>query len=533
MEYVLKPLDSDESFVQVPAAMNSQTTYDLADWWIQDCQKDHTKCHQHSAGTRRLPTRLVDLGPDGDKVQPRIQLSSSLDISTFYMTLSHHWRAKMPMLLTENLESWMEELPVSILTQTFKDAMEVAKRLKIRYIWIDSLCIIQNSKADWGNEAALMGDWYLNSYCNIIVNARGRDGLFPTRNAFDSSPCLVKSAFDPYNTIYRCYPYYLWENNVDSGMMFDRGWFVQEHVLPPRALYFCETSLFWECPTRTAVESVPTSNSMTNDSKPTINFDNADRNYETWKKLLARYSRTNLTFGSDKLVALSGLAKKVGIRGDYLAGLWKDYMDLELLWSLMPEGRRTERYRASSWSWASVDGPVLTSPTSWRRDLTMVAQVLEAKVDLIRDDPMGEVKGGTLRLSCCLAIITGIPASMGRKSLYKAEHIRDAFFNLDIAQDSSKLDFHLALILLRPVADGAYTGPAVVGLLLEPTGRKGEFVRRGRFTGHILKDAEANPEKFQTWVEAFQNSESKLNFLRRAGDVDPVLGLPRYEITIV
>lgn len=523
---------SIDDFVQIPANMNSQTTYDLAGWWIQDCRNNHSRCHRDSSHLRRLPTRLVDLGTDDGIVRPRIQLSSELDPSTLYMTLSHRWRETMPMLLIENLDSWLQELPFSILTQTFKDAMEVAKRLKIRYIWIDSLCIIQNSDTDWGKEASLMGDWYLNSYCNIIANARGRDGLFPTRNIFESSPCLIKSAFDSYNTTYRCYPYYLWETNVDSGMMFDRGWFVQEHVLPPRALYFCETSLFWECPTRTAVESVPTSISMTEDSKPTINFENSDRNYETWKKIIARYSRTNLTFASDKLIALSGLAKKVGIRGDYLAGLWKDYLDIDLLWSPMQEGQRSEKYRAPSWSWASIEGHVLTCPTSWRRDLRMVADVLESKVDLKREDPMGEVKGGALRLSCCLTVLSGIPASLGRRNLFKAEGIKDAFFSLDVASSSQKLEFHLALILSRP-AWGGVDGPAVVGLLLEPTGRKGEFERRGRFTGHILKDAEGNQEKFQRWVEAFQNLKRDLGFLKRVGDVDPVLGLPRYEITIV
>ena len=108
-------------------------------------------CHRSAIGTvRQLPTRLIDLGP-GSTIKPRLCLTADFDPSTRYMSLSHRWGTREFMTLTvANLDEMQQRIGVSKLTKTFREAMEITKRLGVRYLWIDSLCIIQGpgSKAD-------------------------------------------------------------------------------------------------------------------------------------------------------------------------------------------------------------------------------------------------------------------------------------------------------------------------------------------------------------------------------------------------
>lgn len=85
--------------------------------------------------------------------------------------------------------------------------------------------------------------------------------------------------------------------------------------------------------------------------------------HELWARLLTKYSDCQLTVASDKLVAISGLARRFCNQleldpADYLAGLWRSGMPCALLWSI--RGGIRVHGRAPSWSWASMDG--YTSP---------------------------------------------------------------------------------------------------------------------------------------------------------------------------
>jgi hypothetical protein len=82
-----------------------------------------------------------------------------------------------------------------------------------------------------------------------------------------------------------------------------------------------------------------------------------------WNCVVSIYSQCELTFEQDKLVALAGVAgaMKVQMGCDYLAGMWHIELEQNLLWTVGRNFRRPKEYRAPSWSWASVDGEIITT----------------------------------------------------------------------------------------------------------------------------------------------------------------------------
>jgi Heterokaryon incompatibility protein (HET) len=89
-----------------------------------------------------------------------------------YVALSHCWGGNMPLKTTHGcLNAYMEKLPVSLQPQNFQDAMKITMELGVRYLWIDSLCIIQDSLQDWKHECTVMGDVYANASITISAAA--------------------------------------------------------------------------------------------------------------------------------------------------------------------------------------------------------------------------------------------------------------------------------------------------------------------------------------------------------------------------
>ena len=116
--------------------------------WLKDCISHHAVCSRMLRRNFSLPTRLIDLGPDR-LCQPRICVGANLPVGTRYMTLSHCWGDLAFMRLTSsNMEAFQNRIPVNFLMKTFRDAMEITKRLDVRYLWIDSFCIIQGKLAN-------------------------------------------------------------------------------------------------------------------------------------------------------------------------------------------------------------------------------------------------------------------------------------------------------------------------------------------------------------------------------------------------
>ena len=150
-------------------------------------------------------------------------------------------------LRKENIESFTEGIELSQLRRSFRDALKAAARLKVRYLWIDSLCIIQNSTDDWQHEAGLMSDVYMNSWCNIAATKAldARDGCFAERNLLDISHCIIEAKWTSHpSETYVCWIPDIWENAVNNQKLLQRAWVTQEIVLSSRLLHFSEYQMF-------------------------------------------------------------------------------------------------------------------------------------------------------------------------------------------------------------------------------------------------------------------------------------------------
>ncbi|PSN73505.1 HET-domain-containing protein, partial [Corynespora cassiicola Philippines] len=134
---------------------------------MDTCDKEHELCVL-TTPSGFLPTRLVCTGLAGDRI--RIVRNVDLAPGAKFCTLSHCWGGYMPLKLQhDNFARLSQDIPHEELSNTFKDALHIARRLGMSYIWIDSLCIIQDDPQDWTRESSLMAQIYETSALNIAA----------------------------------------------------------------------------------------------------------------------------------------------------------------------------------------------------------------------------------------------------------------------------------------------------------------------------------------------------------------------------
>lgn len=155
----------------VPVEITPKYASAITKEWLEFCQEHHPLCRPaHSAF---LPTRLVFVGemPSMSKICASSDIPAGTSIK--YTTLSHCWGEPKFLTLTSlNLDSMMECLPTELLTPVFRDAIDLTRSLGIEYIWIDSLCIVQDSHKDWTYQSEMMGEVYKHSWLNIAATSQ-------------------------------------------------------------------------------------------------------------------------------------------------------------------------------------------------------------------------------------------------------------------------------------------------------------------------------------------------------------------------
>jgi hypothetical protein len=143
----LGPHPSKES-----AYTGSEFSLKLARMYLRRCLIHHSGCAYVRARSRAVPKRLLDISPNSYTI--RVCLTDSITKNSCsdleYMTLSHCWETTSIIRLTEaNLPDFEQSILFANLPQTFQDAVVVTRSLGFQYLWIDSLCIIQDSFRDW------------------------------------------------------------------------------------------------------------------------------------------------------------------------------------------------------------------------------------------------------------------------------------------------------------------------------------------------------------------------------------------------
>ena len=224
--------------------------------WISDCRSNHEVCRREQPSVRsRKFERIIDVGRIQSEETVQLCHAKDMPHDAAYTTLSHCWGGADILVLKESAhKQFQESISFEDLPQTFKDAVEFTRRLRIQYLWIDSLCIIQDSNEDWLKHAGLMDQIYQGSFCNIAATsaANPHGGLFVERSPVLITPLRTRIKDALSENIDGFYDVggdfsVDWMNQVSMSPLGKRAWVIQERLLSPRVVHFAKSRLFWEC----------------------------------------------------------------------------------------------------------------------------------------------------------------------------------------------------------------------------------------------------------------------------------------------
>ncbi|KAL9610423.1 MAG: hypothetical protein Q9167_004878 [Letrouitia subvulpina] len=438
----------------------SEATIQLANNWLKYCVENHPRCpgrlgegqmtklerigmgkesydtlltsdfFRLSSSNEHLfiPSRLIDVGPSDGAQCPK--LCESRDIarsSARYITLSHCWDSQTEAILkttTATLQERFEGIEMSQLPSNFKDPVVLTKKPGVHYLWIGSLCIIQDSAEDWNHEASMMGEIYSNSYCTLAASSStsSNDGFLCRRNPKCSYPCVLtypsSTGISEGIVVHPAFPLPTFEEiALKKVPLLKRAWTLQERDLSPRTLHFIDNQLMWECRSQKAMESDP-QKALTKSLWAPMNgashfFDAVNSGPSNhlihWYAMVKDYPDRGLTFAIDKLSAISGMAKKMQelTRDVYVAGLWEGDLLRGLCWESQSKtvydfSQMDRPYIAPSWSWAAVSCAVhwpyetLEYEPLKEEERTLI---LNVKVELAGSDSTGRISYGHLRIA--------------------------------------------------------------------------------------------------------------------------------------
>jgi hypothetical protein len=479
--------------------------------WLDNCIKTHPECFQDHADWR--PNRLLQITESGSSIIKLILTKLEPPTRHYrpYLTLSHCWgKAKFLTLTNQTLPLLLEGVAISVLPKTFQDAINMTVFLGFEYLWIDSLCIMQDSIEDWKIESALMGDIYSNGVCNLAAtgSADGSGGFWMDDSPLLRLPCEVEIPLDQDAQTWHIHPMYLdGATLLFDGPSLHRGWVIQERILAPRTLHFGSSQMFWECRHFQACETYPgglphlmganKSNLVSFDAlQKTIGIGTCDGGSALaevdyfWGATVEGFSKCDLTKQEDKLVALSGLARKIQERHpnfDFIAGMLRQSLQIGLLWNKngfsSKLAHRSTPYQVPSWSWASVDVDVSIPTWHWDQgNWQILNEILEVEMPQ-HEDPMGQTVSATVR-------IEGFLLTVGLRYRYKNNRT-DLYMNMN---ETWNLEFNffnefpdvdepfqnLHCLVMADKERNQNKNWKFWCLLIQPTGaRKGEFRRYG------------------------------------------------------
>lgn len=393
--------------------------------WMDTCRREHSKCLKATNTT--LPTRILDVEPDPDR-RDNIRIYETRGEMGRYIALSYCWGGPQPVLLKRHTHEQMTGaagIELSQLPLTIQDAVRVTRDLGLRYLWVDALCIIQDSREDMKHELTQMASVFKNAYITIsAASARTcQDGFLqhriPRRSQFPRFELPYRAWEDgPAGTVIlqEAVMYYAFEEPINL-----RAWCLQESLLSPRLVTFGKHELIWQCGAVSSEEPLMSGGSGESFMQGMQRLETAFFNpaeplspsyWEmSWSDVVINYSQRKMTYEEDKLVALAALAaehQRLSDGDEYVAGLWGRDLARWLSWIVDPSPSadringvqtlqpRPSTYVAPSWSWASVHGVVSYAINVCGNPR---CEVLRYEVSLLNESlPMGAVTRGLLEL---------------------------------------------------------------------------------------------------------------------------------------
>jgi len=366
--------------------------------WISECVITHSADTCHSPERPCLPTRVLDVGLETGTVR----LIESKGARADYICLSHCWGlTQIITTTTSTIEERKRSISWEDLSKTFQEAISLTRTLGFQYIWIDSLCIIQDDSQDWEIESAKMTSVYSNGHLTIAAthSANGHGGLFASTldvPVFGKTPqgedygLYFRERIDHHIEMTHSLEFVsdgikdMLQGNPTAVYfpLLTRAWVYQERMLSIRVLHFGRYEMFFECKTSIKCEcdGIQYHGSGIASPVPVLKIEYADalENYHDlhekedsaeiqyhgarmWRTIVCSYTALRLTKSKDRLPAIGGLAKQLAAvrKSKYLAGLWEETLNDDLLWTVYTTSThkkpRSYPRNAPTWSWASVE----------------------------------------------------------------------------------------------------------------------------------------------------------------------------------
>ena len=251
---------------RLPLDPDKQASFKIISIWLEDCIRTHPSCRIRQIGQMRqdipwpesvkLPTRAIDVG---DYASSTIRLIESSHIKGQYVALSHRWPTdplKHFKTTRSSVDNRKRGISLEDMPQTFQDAIKVTRQLGLRYLWIDSLCIIQDDLKDWEQQSNLMGQIYYRATFTIMAattlatseeseQENSHKGFLYRRPA----PVLPTVQMDYYDQNWRLKGNWFVQNQnlllFEESDLFTRGWVMQEQLLSRRKIIYTPNQLFW------------------------------------------------------------------------------------------------------------------------------------------------------------------------------------------------------------------------------------------------------------------------------------------------
>jgi hypothetical protein len=344
--------------------------FNLLREWLRDCNETHSDHGIACNADSELPTRVLDIGDVENRHRLRLyhpkkdEKAENVEKGR-YIALSHCWgKSKLISTTTASIEAHCKAIKFDDLPKTFQHAVVVTRELGIQFLWIDSLYIIQDDAEDWLREAKYIEKVFALAYCTIAASS-AKDS---TKGFLTPRP--AKQAVRLTNNVYACEVGENFDHDVESAVLNQRGWVLQERALSPRTIHFTATQTYWECGSvihcENLIQMAKPSNLLSSSRFPiTVSGSLSGGAASAIESIYASYSERSLIYPKDRPHAIAGLERRLMdlYKTESTFGIVRCCLGRSLLWQRCGEERMKKIDDPSvemipSWSWMKHEGKI-------------------------------------------------------------------------------------------------------------------------------------------------------------------------------
>lgn len=225
---------------QLTASNAADIHFQYADSRLRNCLSSHPQCN-HAHNGVLSPTRLIQIGSKKGSRLRLIYPGRQIE----YAAVSHCWGSSKTMLLErENHDRLRDGFSGDELPVLFRDCITAARRLGISCLWIDKLCIIQDSHDDWTYEASRMADVYRGALVTLsaVSATDSQDSLFTKLHPLSLLPFYMDTGIENLALSFI-------RSACSQTPLYERAWVLQESLLSTRTIAYTAFGIVWQCET--------------------------------------------------------------------------------------------------------------------------------------------------------------------------------------------------------------------------------------------------------------------------------------------